>query len=64
MLYLDLMFDLDHIKNLEHNDRERNVAEKITIEVPEIIAKYKLKDFDLLLFAKDLKQFFEKINWL
>lgn len=64
-LYIDLMLDYYYfISDVTQEDRINVVANKIINELPPIIKKYKLKDFDTDLFMSDLKGFLEKINWL
>jgi hypothetical protein len=63
-LYMDLMLDLPTMTQADFEGRKRIVAEKIVSEVPAIIAKYKMKDFDLARFSSDLKSWFETNNWL
>lgn len=59
-LYMDIMLDYNQFINVEQAVRNRIVVEKLIIEVPQIIAKYKFKDFDLPEFEKDFKRFLKK----
>jgi hypothetical protein len=53
-LYIDLMLDYDYfVSDITQDDRIKVVANKMINEIPPIIKKYKLKDFDLDLFMKD-----------
>ena len=63
-LYIDVMLDLDVMSQSDHETRKRIVGEKITAEVPQVVAKYKLRGFDLERFASDLRTWFKKNNWL
>ncbi len=63
-LYLDIMLDLDQMKNSETEAKKRIVAEKMINEIPQIIAKYKFKDFDLLRFSADLREWFASYGWI
>lgn len=63
-LYMDLMLDLPTMSSADNKTRRRIVAEKIVSEVPAIIGKYKLKDFDLPRFSSDLKEWFESNRWI
>lgn len=63
-LYMDLMLDLPTMSGANFETRRRIVAEKIVSEVPAIIGKYKLKDFDLPRFSTDLKAWFESNKWI
>ena len=64
-LYIDLMLDYDYfVSDITQEDRIKVVANKMIDEIPPIIKKYKLKDFDGDLFMKDLKKYLKKIKWL
>lgn len=60
-LYLDIMLDQDLFIKITQEERNKIVAEKIMGEVPEIIAKYKFKDFDLPLFKTHLTKLMNKV---
>jgi hypothetical protein len=61
---MDVMLDLDVMSNADPETRKRIVAEKIITEIPKIVAKKKFKDFDLLRFSKDLREWFETNGWV
>lgn len=63
-LYMDLMLDLDVMSRANPVTRKRIVGEKIVNEVPQIVAKYKFKDFDLKRFSSDLRTWFEENGWI
>ncbi|MCZ2390838.1 MAG: hypothetical protein LC113_07140 [Acidobacteria bacterium] len=69
-LYMDIMLDLDVMSRADLKARKRIVGEKIVNEIPQIIAKYKakgkygFKDFDLLRFSSDLREWFEQNGWM
>ena len=46
---------------IDQKEREKIVIEKIINEVPAILAKYKLTDFNLEKFEIDLKKWMKKI---
>jgi hypothetical protein len=58
-LYIDIMLDLPEMKRSDQPTRNRIVQQKLLAEVPAIIRKYKLKDFDTERFIKDFQ---EKLN--
>lgn len=60
-LYLDIMLDLPHFLEILQKEREEIIVDKIITEVPQVIAKYKFKDFELVRFEKDLKKWMRKI---
>lgn len=63
-LYIDLMFDLPTMKRADMSARKKIVAEKMSSEVPQIVAKYKFRDFDLQRFSSDLRNWFEDQGWM
>lgn len=60
-LYLDVMLDLKHFLTIDQQERERIVVEKLISEVPQVIAKYRLEDFNLVKFERDLRNWMSKI---
>lgn len=62
-LYLDIMLDLNQFRVIEQDEKNRIVAQKLVVEIPPIVAKYKFADFDLPGFEADLKGFLKKIKW-
>ena len=60
-IYIDIMLDLNYFLTLSQKERERIIVEKLISEIPPIIAKYKLKDFNLAKFETDLKIWMSKI---
>lgn len=63
-LYTDIMLDLNIMSRADPATRKRIVAEKLIHEVPQIVAKYKFKDFDLPRFSRDLREWFEIHGWV
>jgi len=60
-IYMDIMLDFDELIKIDQNAREKVVVEKLIEEVPVIIRKYKLVDFNLLRFEKDLRKWMSKM---
>lgn len=63
-LYMDIMLDWNKMVGAEISSRKKIVGEKIVNEVPQIVAKKKFRDFDLLRFTKDLRDWFETHGWI
>lgn len=63
-LYMDLMFDLHTMINLNLAEGRRIVGDNIVKEVPQIIAQKNFKGFDLPRFSRDLREWFEKQGWI
>jgi len=60
-IYMDIMLDLNQFLQIDQNEREEIVVEKLITEVPAVVKKYKLEDFDILKFESDLKRWMIKI---
>lgn len=60
-IYMDIMLDFNQFVIISPDERERIMVEKMFSEIPPIIAKYKLPDFDLPRFEKDLRRIMSKI---
>lgn len=60
-IYLDLMLDLNEFLKIEQNEKEKIVVEKLLNEIPRIISRYKLLDFDIKSFTTDLQFWMSKI---
>lgn len=63
-LYMDIMLDLNVMSSADLPTRKQIVGEKLVNEVPQIVAKYKFKDFDLKRFSSDLRSWFEEHGWI
>lgn len=57
-LYLDIMLDLDTFLSFDLKEKTKIVVDKLITQIPSVIAKYKLEDFDLIKFEADL------IKWM
>jgi hypothetical protein len=57
-LYLDIMLDLPEMKRSDQTTRNRIVQKKLLAEVPVIVRKYKLREFDTERFIEDFQQKF------
>ncbi|MDR7212734.1 hypothetical protein [Flavobacterium piscis] len=62
-LYMDIMLDFDLFVKITQEERNKIVFEKLIKEVPEIIAKYKFKDFDLDKFKEDWTGLINSIDY-
>ena len=60
-LYLDIMLDLPQFLKIDQKEREKIIVNKLISEIPPIIIKYKLEDFNLARFNKDLGYWMSKI---
>ena len=60
-IYLDIMLDLNQFLTISQKERERIIVEKLISEIPPIVAKYKLDDFNLSKFEADLQNWMSKI---
>ncbi|HMT54766.1 MAG TPA: hypothetical protein PKD16_16945 [Saprospiraceae bacterium] len=60
-IYLDIMLDLPHFLEIAQKDKEKIIVDKLIAEIPPIITKYKLEDFNLAKFETDLENWMSKI---
>jgi hypothetical protein len=58
MLYIDIMLNLDQMRQVEHMERKKIVVQRLADEVPAILRRYSIPDFDEVCFVEDLR------NWL
>jgi hypothetical protein len=64
VLYLDIMLDLHEMVPLEHEARKRIVGHWISEELPPILRKYAIPDFDDARFIDDMLDWFRTIGLL
>jgi hypothetical protein len=64
MIFMDIMLDLPTMKAANPELRQRIVAERLIKEVPEVVLKYKINDFDSKQFIADLQQWISETGWL
>lgn len=62
-LYMDLMLDLPSMKDADRATRQRHMIDRLDKEVPEVLAKYKLEDFDKARFIADLGEWLAATGW-
>jgi hypothetical protein len=60
-IYLDIMLDLNQFLIINQKEREKTIVERIILEIPPIIAKYKLIDFNVAKFESDLQIWMSKV---
>ena len=60
-LYMDVMLDLLQMRPAEHQERKRDIIERLAQEIPIVLRKYALKEFDEVRFVGDLKSCFRSI---
>lgn len=62
-LYMDIMLDLPTMKEADSTQRQKIIADRLAVEVPEVLAKYKIDDFDKVRFDTDLNDWITSIGW-
>lgn len=62
-LYMDIMLDLPTMKVASSEELKRVVAQRLYDEVPEVLAGYKILDFNKGAFAADLREWIDGIGW-
>lgn len=60
-IYMDVMLELSKFMNLTPEERKREVINALLKEVPEIVGKYKIEDFNTERFLLDFNQKFTSI---
>jgi hypothetical protein len=61
MLYIDIMLDLDQMRSANEEVRKQIVARQLSQEVPEVVSKYSIPDFDQVCFFEEFKKWIEEI---
>jgi len=65
-LSIDIMLDLPTMKGFHLTDqasRKRIMAQRIYDEVPEIVSRYNIPDFDSETFIEDLRTWIDELGW-
>ncbi len=57
-IYMDIMLNLEQMRSAVEDERERIIADRLAEELPAILGKYTIPDFDSTRFTADLA------NWL
>lgn len=57
-LYVDIMLDLPEMKSVDFTKKKMIISELLLKEIPEVISKYKIDDFDLQRFVEDFQKKF------
>ncbi|MFZ6736049.1 hypothetical protein ACO0LG_29285 [Undibacterium sp. Ji42W] len=57
-LYVDIMLDLAQMKSVDLAKKKMIISELLLKQIPEVISKYKIDDFDLQRFIEDFQQKF------
>jgi hypothetical protein len=61
-LYMDVMLDLGQMRQADHERRKRIICERLAEEIPAVVRKYSVPDFDEERFAADLKSWLAEIG--
>ncbi|SRR6266545_4256252 len=61
-LYMDIMLNLDEMKDATHETRKCIITERLANEVPAILRKYSIRDFDEERFVADLRSWLQEIR--
>lgn len=62
--YMDIMLDYRAMVAASHRGRQREIAKRLFDEVPAVLAKYKIVDFDRELFVSDLQSWIGNLDWI
>ena len=61
-VFMDVMLDLEQTRHADHERRKRIVVERLAEEIPAVLRKYSIQDFDEARFAEDLKSWVTEIG--
>ena len=56
------MLDLEEMRQADQQIRKKIVAERLADEVPDVLRKYSISDFDKVRFIEDFKSWLLEIN--
>lgn len=62
-LYMDIMLNLDQMRQAEPNVRKRTIIDRLAEEVPIVLHRYAIPDFDDARFLADFKGWLKDIGW-
>jgi hypothetical protein len=62
-VFLDIMLDLPTMIAASPEARKREVAQRLFNEVPEVLSRYKIPDFDKDAFVADLRTWIDGLGW-
>lgn len=61
-VFMDVMLDLAQMREADHSGRKQIIRERLTEEIPAVVRKYSIGDFDDARFAEDLKAWLAEIG--
>jgi hypothetical protein len=61
-LYMDIMLNLEEMSQSKHERRKQIILERLAEEIPAVLSKYSIRDFDKAQFVKDLKSWIEEAS--
>ena len=62
-VFMDILLELPTMNALEPEDRKRIVAQRLFDEVPDVLSKYKIPDFDKDAFIADFRAWIDATGW-
>ena len=61
-VYMDIMLDLDEMRSATPDERKKHIAQRMRDEIPEVLSRYKIPNFDREAFIADLHEWLAKIS--
>jgi len=61
-VFMDVMLDLPQMRQTDHEGRKRTIRERLAEEIPAVLRKYSIADFDEERFVADLKSWLAEIG--
>ncbi|QIF04955.1 hypothetical protein [Roseimicrobium sp. ORNL1] len=62
-VYMDIMLDLPAMSAATPEARKQEVMQRLFDEVPEVLERYRIPDFDREVFVADLRSWIAHIGW-
>ncbi|CAN5785335.1 hypothetical protein BH09VER1_BH09VER1_18220 [soil metagenome] len=66
VLYMDIMLDLPTMSAFDRTDRgsrRKIIAQRLYDEVPEVLSRYKIADFERDAFIADFRSWIDELDW-
>jgi hypothetical protein len=62
-VYMDIMLNLPTMEAASPEERMHEVAQRLWNEVPEVLSRYKIPDFDRVRFVADFREWIDGLGW-
>lgn len=62
-LYMDIMLDLPWMISAKPEERKKEIVTRLYDEVPEVLSRYQIPDFDKERFVRELRSWLDALGW-